>query len=316
MTQELTKLLGKINDKLDNMGKSQNAILTHLKNRCVQERRLDKDLFQYPIDVQLYEIFFKGPTFGSGLRAPSYHCVSFKTLLRSAATPYFFCDKNKFQKIRSLLPTILDKKQLDAFNSHKYSQHLCNPPYWERITCKELGILSKFINIEHYIMDAFVKHHFPKVKTMFFGGSSYIYVLENLYTCENVMNYIKGIYDFMGDCLSELHETMNITYCHTIGDVIDEVLLHIKPRKDDYNIELFVDANELEFKIEYYEKLLEQKDFTPANRWCKNESVTSDTIRWLQYTRNNVFGEIYKHDEKYSDSYEDTEDDDSEISDV
>ena len=53
-SQELTKLLGKINEKLDDMQKSQNGIVTHLKNRCIQERRLDKDLFQYPIDVHIF----------------------------------------------------------------------------------------------------------------------------------------------------------------------------------------------------------------------------------------------------------------------
>ena len=91
-SQELTKLLGKINEKLDDMQKSQNGIVTHLKNRCIQERRLDKDLFQYPIDVHIFNHEFMNVNKNMSLFVSAVFPDEF---ISTSTTGYFYLYKNE-----------------------------------------------------------------------------------------------------------------------------------------------------------------------------------------------------------------------------
>jgi hypothetical protein len=196
-------------------------MMTHLKNKCIQERKLDKDLFGFPIDVHTF-----------------YHetdVIDKQTLMYVSSdsgdlTPeYKFSIYNpqNFNIVRQFLPQILDNDQVS-----KLEQHVSNGTKGI-ITCSELNIDSMFHDIDHFILNAFVTNHFKNVRWLL-PCFPYAFVLQDIPSIEEAVRCIESVHHLFHVSLSNVssiwRKTWKITSCMWVEDVNREILIDIPLR--------------------------------------------------------------------------------------
>lgn len=109
--EKLIEVFDMINERLYNIEASQQKIITHLKNKCIEQKKLDKELFSYPMNVCLID--------NLSIKPNDYVYVSFQLFDNIDELHKLGCNNSIYNsgflnKVKYLLPNMFDKEQLDV----------------------------------------------------------------------------------------------------------------------------------------------------------------------------------------------------------
>lgn len=191
-SQTLVNVFDMINERLYSIEKNQNLLITHCKNKCLSEGKLDKDLFGYPMNVIV--------TNECKFNYNEYICVNLHishTCSDDYTTRWFeIFEKKHYNKVKDILPKLFNEKQLKIL--HDYVADKSKHIY--RLRCSTLDIKTIYSFVDEYIMNAYLKHTFKKVH-MIIGWYKYEIILKDMSCVDEVVEYVKTIYehlDFLG----------------------------------------------------------------------------------------------------------------------
>jgi hypothetical protein len=132
------------------------------------------------------------------------------------------------------------------------------------ISCKEFGIDSMFLDIDHYILNKFITHHFKNVCWVLPSYEyHYAFVLQNIPSFENAVSVISNVFHIFDVALSDFSTVRNhlcITLCMGQYHLNIEILMGVfmpkyclkkmastlgfTPEKIEQYIENFVEIHE------------------------------------------------------------------------
>ena len=214
---KLIEVFDMINERLYGIEKSQNIMMTHLKNKCIQERKLDKDLFQIPIDVHT----FYDETYIIEKHTLLYVSTEFVNMSQDRSFSIY--KQKNFNIVKSFLPQILDNDKI-----LKLEQHVNNGTK-DIITCNEFNIVSMFDDIDHHILNAFVTSHCRNVK-WFFPCFPYSFVLQDTSSMGEAIKCIEDVNTLFNVSLSDVFiwgHHLKITCCAWMENIHREILIDV-----------------------------------------------------------------------------------------
>lgn len=275
-SNKLIEVFDMINERLYNIEKSQNIMMTHLKNKCIQERKLDKDLFGFPIDVHT----FYDETYIIEKHTLLYVSTDFVNM--SQDREFSIYKQKNFNIVKSFLPQILDNDKI-----LKLEQHVNNGTKGI-ITCKEFNIVSMFDDIDHHILNAFVTSHCRNVK-WFFPCFPYSFVLQNVSSMEEAVKCIENVNALFNISLSDVSiwgYHLKITCCTWMENVHREILIDVPLRLFDIPLmskELGFIKSEVQSFIRRLETRLALKCYEITGT-CYDEETTACGLSMLRDT--------------------------------
>jgi hypothetical protein len=177
-SDKLTNIFEMLVERLTNIELQNDKMINHMKETCVKNGLLDKQLFGYPLDVKLID----GIQFA--VNKPEYVLVAFPNQIYDKEALCLNLFKvDHVEKVKPILDDILTQPQRDrVFEYIKYVQATVDNEEIKELSCEELGIDSIYKNITEHILN----HYFKK------KNSKVIYVINN---CEFPSFILKNVQD-------------------------------------------------------------------------------------------------------------------------
>lgn len=203
----LIALFEMLNERLYNIEQGNNTMIKYLKNKCIKERVLDKDLFNLPGEVRTFYHVWNELEKGT--------LVYMSPVILDEENIDFFSiyQKHNFIKVKPFLASILTSEQIE-----KVEQHVDVAKDGEIIRCKHLGVESTFIDIDHYIINEFVKHHCKNVQRVIYNFGFYDFILCGVSTFEQAIECVSKVFDLFDYPLKPLvydNGYINVILCPT-----------------------------------------------------------------------------------------------------
>jgi hypothetical protein len=240
-SEKLIAVFDMINERLYNIEKSNNLIINHLKNKCRKERKYDKDLFEYPINVKY--CYHLTPN----IEKDTCVYVSFLCMDEGDFRPFSVYNRRVFNIYKEFLPTILDNKQIHRLETHIME----NPNRFNDIiplTCEELNIESMFRDVDHYIMNAYVSQHCKKIKWILpTTGEHYDFIIKDVESLDDVVKCVSDVHNLFKSSLDKLASSRNKMY------------VVLCPNQYWANLEMIISSNTYDYNLENLSKTLNLK---------------------------------------------------------
>lgn len=244
-SQKLIEVFDMINERLYAIEKGNNQIKQHIKNKCMEDGKFDKDFFDYPLDVNIVNINNNKSIDGDFLY------VTLSIYEGNASSLFRLCDVEDYNKVRESLPDILNEKQITAVKEYvKKSQLLKEDDEIEFIKCKDIGVSSIFQNIDDYILNEFLKQKYKNLHLICpTFADHYEMILKNVGTLDETIQCVQDIYSFLGVNLHKLSykSKINIIVCPNNYWVGFEVLLNIP--EESCNMEVLLKVYKIDKQI-------------------------------------------------------------------
>jgi hypothetical protein len=302
--ERLIDLFEMLIERLSNIEKSQDTMMKHLKNKCLDERKLDKDLFELPINVDTYyhgndridtnTFIYVNHEFPDDIPE---HCLSI-------TKPYVY------DKVKSFLPKILSNKQIEKLDKFLSVADINNDDSKKKLTCVELDICCWFSYVSDYILNAYVKHMFPNVEWVFPSfEANYSFVLKNMTSIPEAVEYVESIFKHFGCSLANFATKNNrlcVTLCQSEFYINLEVLLNTPACHYDM-LEM---CNGLDIRSDHVEKYIDR--FQKAMEQCtcnetSNLFTSHETMECFKDTLISIRDILCGNDEDFSDDDDEVE---------
>jgi hypothetical protein len=230
--QRLIEVFDMINERLYNIEISQQKMITHLKNKCIEQKKLDKDLFSYPMNVCVIDNFDIKPEY--------YVYVSFQ-LFDNLDELDKLCHNNSIynndflNKVKYLLPNIFDKEQLDVIlneielqDENDYVLH-----------CSDINIDSLYKYVGDYICTKYITDQENRVVMIVPSyGSHYDIVFKGLHNLDECIECFTKVYELLGLPL------------HNLASLLNNITMNVIQTKYWLNFEILLNIDEPENAVE------------------------------------------------------------------
>lgn len=247
-SQQLIAVFDMINERLYSIEKSQKTMMTHLKNKCIKERKFDKDLFGYPMNVCLVDK-------QHDIKSSFYTYVSLSLFDFYDVDHHSIYNKDFFDEIKHFIPSILNAEQNDAVTRH--INHEDDDK--ENMCCVDIGIHSIYKYINDYILNKHVKNIENKVVMIIPTHSQYYdIILKGLDNIDDCVTCCSQVYHALGLRLDKLHSFrnhINIIVCPSKLWLNFEILLSIDELNKQVIEILKVKKNDVERYCSYIKRL-------------------------------------------------------------
>ena len=276
-SQKLIEVFDMINERLYAIEKSNNQIKQHLKNKCIKNGELDKDLFDYPLDVNIIDKHMS-------IRKEYFVYVTLSIFEGDTSSLFCLCDVDDYNKVKESLPDILNEEQIRVVKSFYKKYHLLDNYDIEYIKCKDIGVSSVFKNIDDYILDEYLKLKHHNLHLLFRPTivDNYEMILTNVESIDETIQCAKDIYNFFDLNLDKLSNKnkMNIILCPDNHRVGFEILLNIP--KASCNMEALLKKHRINKKIlqryiAYCNRIFIE-GYIKNHNYLENESAVKDSI--------------------------------------
>jgi hypothetical protein len=171
-----------------------------------------------------------------------------------------------FLKVKSFLPSIISEDQVKVLEQRvlEFQDDDDN----DVISCKEFGIESMFLDIDHYILNKFITHHFKNVRWVLPSYEfHYAFVLQDIPSFENAVSVINNVYQMFDVALSDFSTVRNhlcITLCmgqYTLNiEILMGVFMPMYSLKKMASTLGFT-AEKIEQYIEHFVEISEKKQY-------------------------------------------------------
>lgn len=260
----LIALFEMLNERLHKIEEGNNTLINCLKNKCFKKRVLDKDLFHFPADVRTH--------YHSSNKFEEATLVYVAPVILEEEV-FSIYKKHNFDKLLSFISTILPNEQVKQLQKHNKQYVACN----NLLTCRELSVESSFLDIDHHIINEYVKYHCKKVQRVVPVGGRYDFVLGDVSTYEEAVECISVVFALFDCPLKQL-----VSEC----DYIDIVIC---PSKYWVNLEVLCNTNsnifnwtnfpqDLELCLDDVSKYICLLENTRKNNWFGNSPIMEDAV--------------------------------------
>lgn len=230
--EKLIEVFDMINERLYNIEISQQKMTTHLKNKCIEQQKLDKDLFDYPMNVCLIDDF--------DIKPKDYVYVSFQ-LFDNIDELDKLCQNNSIynneflNKVKYLLHDMFDKEQLDVILNEVKSQD--ENDYVLR--CSDINIDTLYKYVGDYICNKYIKDQENRVVMIVPSyGSHYDIVFKGLHNLDECIECFTKVYEILGLPL------------HNLASLRNNMTINVIKNKYWLNFEILLNIDEPENAVE------------------------------------------------------------------
>jgi hypothetical protein len=190
----LIALFEMLNERLHKIEEGNNTLINCLKNKCVQESKLDKNLFCYPFNVNIYFHDYcahKSLTLNEGNYA--YISLSDSYIENRIDDSYYPMYSRHYDKVRPLLEARLTKTQLQKLDTHQR----CMTIHDVDMKCEELGINDINLNVHEYIANMYIKSKYDMVELIVLNitESSHDIIIKNASTIDDVVQCTCNVFN-------------------------------------------------------------------------------------------------------------------------
>lgn len=227
-SQKLIEVFDMLNERLYAIEKSNNQTKQHLKNKCIKAGELDKDLFEYPLDVNIIDMHLS-------IDKQYFVYVTLSIYDAYDCSIFSLCDIEDYNKVKESLPDVLNEEQINVVEAYYKKYHLLDNYDIEYIKCKEIqcqeiGVISIFKSIDEHILNEYLKLKHRNLHLLCPTIVEYYeMILKNVESIDETIQCVQDIYNFFGFHLDKLStkNKINITLCPDNYWVGFEILLNI-----------------------------------------------------------------------------------------
>ena len=234
-SQKLIEVFDMINERLYAIEKSNNQIKQHLKNKCIKDGELDKDLFDYPLDVNIID---KHMSFDK----QDFVYVTLSIYDTYDCSIFTLCDIDDYNKVKESLPYILNEEQINVVEAYYKKYHVLDNYDIEYIKCREIGVISIFNSIDEHILNEYLKLKHKNLHLLCPTIVDYYeMILKNVESIDETIQCVQDIYNFFGLNLKvnlSCKNKLNIIVCPNNYWVGFHILLNVPD--DIYNMEVLL----------------------------------------------------------------------------
>jgi hypothetical protein len=180
-------------ERLTNIEIQNNKMMNHLKEKCMKDGILEKNLFGYPLDVKLID----GTQFHG--KKCEYVLVSFPNQSYDKEALYLRLDNAAyFQKVKPLIEKILSQEQLSRVLEYiEYLKTIPDNEDVKALTCEELGINSIYNNFTEHILNLYFQDKNPKIRFIVNSINEFpTLILKNVEDVDEIWVIVKNVLDF------------------------------------------------------------------------------------------------------------------------
>lgn len=225
--ETLIALFDMLNDRLYNIEQNSNKLVNHLKRKCFKNGLLDKEVFDYPIDVSL---FFHG--YNKTLNNESYAYVTINNcdLEKRSNDSYYPMYTCHYHKVRPLLEQRLTSTQLEKIDNHQ-KQITIND---QDMKCQDIGIVDDVnMYIHDYLANIYIKSKYDMVDMVVLNITEICndIIIKNITSIDDIVKCACNVYNDLCLPLSELiddttNDAMYVTICPSTDWKNIELLLN------------------------------------------------------------------------------------------
>lgn len=197
--ETLIALFEMLNERLYNIEQSNNTIINHLKNKCINDGMLDKDLFGYPINISIiHHGDWDYPTQEQKLTNGAYAYITLNihdTDCDRSNDSYYPMYTVHFDKVKPMLEDVLSASQIQAINKKRDNVDINQ----EDIKCCDLGIEDINVYVHDYLANLYIRSKFPKVERVLLNVTENYndIIIKDAHTIDEVLSCACDVYDML-----------------------------------------------------------------------------------------------------------------------
>ena len=226
-SDKLINIFEMLVERLTNIELQNDKMMNHMKETCVKNGLLGKQLFGYPLDVKLID----GTQFA--VNKPEYILVSFPNQQRDKKAFYLDLFKDDHvERVKPILDDMSEAQRARVLEYIRYVQATADDEEIKELSCEELGIASIYKNITEYILNQYFKKKNSKVMYVINNCEFPSFILKNVQDIDeiwSIVNDVLGFWNFtikqqeVDDCMhvKEVHANWVKFYIMLVGEDYD-----------------------------------------------------------------------------------------------
>ncbi len=172
-------------ERLSALEMQNSKIVQNMKDTCIAQKMLRKNLFDYKIDVRLLdETSF---VFKKEVRVLVEPCQ-----YSNGCDMRFLClaDEDDYKKVENILNELFNNSQMQKIKDWIQYRNTIENGDCKRLTCKELNIDTIFVDVEDYVLNKYLNKMTDNKLACFMPATSPCLILQNVSDVDEVMDVL------------------------------------------------------------------------------------------------------------------------------